>query len=132
MNSDGQDSESTSRESPPDLEDQSEDDTNWFVLILNIPKLGGFLSFCIAVAPLFVLIILFLILGDIFGFDANVDDYMDYVILAAIIPTYFWLVFLENKARVQLCLPIPFVNIPIKWILFPIFIIFVLSVFGIL
>lgn len=103
---------------------------NWVLLILNIPKVGEFLAFCLAAAPLFLMMVGFLLLGDVFGFDGGDDAYAGYVLMAAIVPTYFWLAFLEDRAGVRLCLPIPIVNIPIKWLLLPAFLLLLLDSLG--
>lgn len=99
----------------------------WLHSILSIPEVGDFLAFCIAVAPLVIVMIALIPLGvDIAG-----DSGAGVATLIALVPTFLWLRLLERKAGLRLLLPIPIINIPIIWILPFVALVGILMTFGI-
>jgi hypothetical protein len=110
----------------PDIQDQGEPAafTNWILIILGLPKIGGPLAFLLAFVPFFALLVVFVLAAEAVGFSSDTASVA--AIVVGIPLTYMWLRFLEAKAGVMLCLPIPLINIPIRWALIALVIGFVL------
>jgi len=105
--------DSEQEETLEDLETQDED--SWILIILGFPIVGEFLAFIVAVLPTIILgAAVMLIL------DTDSDTVINWTILLTLPITWFWLRYLEKKAGLVLCLPLPIVNIRIKWILPPV------------
>ncbi len=102
---------------------------SWILLILSIPKIGELLTSLLAIAPA---ILLLLLLG-FSGSDPSNDESTLSIIgiifqfLMVIALTWWWLNYLERKINIAILLPIPFIKIPVKWLLYP----FMLPFFGI-
>lgn len=109
QNSDNGVQQEIEADSPPPMED------TWLGIILGFPYVGEFLAALVAMLPAILAVF---IVG--FAFDTDSDKALDWVILLSLPFTYIWLRYLERKAGVALCLPLPLVNIPIKWTLLPI------------
>jgi hypothetical protein len=108
----------------------SENQYNWLHTILSIPKIGGLLTSIIAILPAALIFLIFS-----FGLPENEETLSGFqffliviMFVSALIGTWSWLNYLERKIRLAIVLPIPFINIPIKWILYP----FMLPFFGIM
>ena len=95
-----------------DLEEHDEE--SWIHIILGFPVVGEFLAAIVAMLPTIVLAIAVLLI-----LDTDSDTVLNWVILLTLPITWFWLRYLERKAGLALCLPLPIVNIRIKWILPP-------------
>ena len=94
---------------------QNQDEESWLHLILGFPYIGEILAAIVAMLPTLVLGIAVLLI-----LDTDSDIVLNWVILLTLPVTYFWLRYLERKAGLALCLPLPIVNIRIKWTLLPI------------
>ena len=92
----------------------------WLHVILDLPKIGGFLCFWLAAAPLFAIMVIHEILFAGPSDAGMTDGELGVAVLVALPPTWWWLRLLERKAGVGLCLPLPIVNIPIRWTLAPV------------
>jgi len=90
---------------------QQQDEESWVHLILGIPYFGEILTFVIAVLPAGLL---FTVLPET---ESKTVEF--FYTVGVLLITYFWLRFLERKARLAICLPIPILNIRIKWLLLP-------------
>ena len=96
--------------------------------ILNLPFIGETLAFILTVIPAGIIALVWVgimsALAWIFGYTT--DEFIETifgvvstlaVLVFAGIISFAWLDFLEEEAGVRMCLPIPFINIPIKWCL---------------
>jgi len=100
--------------------------------ILSLPIIGGILTLGLTLIPAFLFLgIISMILPSNSNENSSVDAYLAILflvlILMAIASTWWWLNYLERKINVSVILPIPFVKIPVKWLLYP----FMLPIFGI-
>jgi hypothetical protein len=82
---------------------------------LGIPYVGEFLAAIIAMLPSILAV-----LAAGFVHDIDSGKVIDWTMLVSLPITYFWLRYLERKAGLVLCLPLPIMNIRIKWILLPV------------
>jgi len=99
----------------PDLgEDQS---PSWVSIILDLPRVGGFLCFALAAIPFFLVALVSTIFADLFGYTSGSESEFFYISVIGWPITYVWLLFLERRAGVALCLPLPIVNIKIRWVM---------------
>lgn len=94
---------------------QEQDEDSWLSIILDFPYIGGFLAAILAMLPTIVLVLAVMLI-----LDTDSDTVIKWAILLSLPVTYFWLRYLERKAGLALCLPLPIVNIRIKWTLLPI------------
>lgn len=94
---------------------QEQDEETWLHVILGIPYVGEFLTFIIAMLPAILLVTVVMLV-----FNTESDTVINWVMLFSLPITYFWLRFLERKARLAICLPVPILNIRIKWLLLPV------------
>ena len=102
---------------------------NWALLILSIPKIGELLTSLLAITPACLLLV---VLGRPGPNPANNESILfifgvGFQFLIVIALTWWWLNYLERKINIAIILPIPFIKIPVKWLLYP----FMLPVFGI-
>jgi len=98
----------------------SENQYKWLHTILSLHKIGGLLTTMIAIAPGALILLLF------YFFPINEEEYivlqlwlMVLISIFALICTWWWLNYLERKINLVILLPIPFIKIPLKWILYP-------------
>ena len=104
---------------------------DFFGVVIRIPVIGEYLTSIIALIPVLILgIILFipfiLLVGDLPG--DQIFYILVFIALFIFIPiSYWWLKILEREVRLIVCLPIPIIQIPVKYILYP----FVQPFFGI-
>ena len=94
---------------------QKQDEDSWLSLILDFPYIGEILAAILAMLPSIILVFVVALV-----LDTDSDVVFNWAILISLPLTYFWLRFLERKAGLALCLPLPIVNIRIKWTLLPI------------
>jgi hypothetical protein len=102
----------------------------WIFTLLSIPKIGGLLATIIIVAPACVFSLLFISIVPIDNPDVPGGPVILITVIllsCMLIATWWWLHYLERKVNLAFFLPIPFINIRIKWILYP----FMLPFFGI-
>ena len=99
-------------------ESGQQDEERWFDLVLGIPYLGNFLTTVIGLLPM-------ILIFAIFGFEQETGSGDEtgptkfWSTLAFIPVLYAWLLFLERKLRLAICLPLPIVSIRLKWLLIP-------------
>ncbi len=113
----------------------SENQYNWIHTILSIPKIGGLLTSVIAITPAILIFLSFSMFTLFFKSEKSkppeeslwIYFFLVFGIVLILIVTWWWLNYLERKINLAIMLPIPFINIPIKWILYP----FMLPFFGI-
>ena len=102
---------------------------NWALLILSIPKIGELLTTLLAIAPAILLLLLLGFPGSNMSNDESklsiIGIIFQFLIVIAL--TWWWLNYLERKINIAIILPIPFIKIPVKWLLYP----FMLPFFGI-
>lgn len=120
-------------DAPPqdEIEPAAETQTGetWLQLVLGIPYIGGILTTLIAVAPM---VLILLILDWTMGIapDSGTGDDIppgEFWLVLLFLPVWHvWLRYLERKAGLAICLPLPVVNIRIKWLLIPFGILWVL------
>ena len=91
------------------------EEDSWLSIILGFPYVGEFLAAVVAMLPSILAVFA---VG--FALDTDSDTVINWTILVSLPVTYFWLRYLERKAGLALCLPLPIVNIRIKWTLLPI------------
>ena len=91
-----------------------EQDPGWVLLILSLPYIGGILTTVLALVPA---ALLFIAVGAVL--DIESETVSNWVLFFALPITWFWLRYLEKRAGVAVCLSIPVLNIPIKWLLLP-------------
>lgn len=94
---------------------EENDEESWILIILGFPVVGEFLAAIVAMLPTIILGIAVLLI-----LDTDSDTVINWTILLTLPITWFWLRYLERKAGLALCLPLPIVNIRIKWVLPPI------------
>ena len=117
----------------PEAKIQVED--TWLHLILGIPYVGDILTALIGFAPM---ILVFWLVYKIFGIDLfsesseSMPPATFWIILLSIPIWYVWLRYLEKKVSLAICLPLPIVNIRIKWLLIPFGIFWVMLYTGII
>lgn len=108
----------------------NENQHNWIFTILSIPNIGGLLTTIIAVAPAAIFSLIFILVSSPEE-SALPDGLLIFItvilLISMLLITWWWLNYLEAKINLAILLPIPFINIPIKWILYP----FMLPFFGI-
>jgi len=108
--------ETTQNHAEPEPAQQDED--RWFDVILGIPYVGDFLTTVIGILPM---ILIFAIFN--FEEDTGAGDVIGpaefWTTLLSIPVLYAWLLFLERKLRLAICLPLPIVSIRLKWLLIP-------------
>jgi len=102
----------------------------WVFTLLSIPQIGGLLATIIVVAPAAVFSLLFISIAPID--DSAIPGwpvilFLVIILSCELIATWWWLHYLERKINLAFYLPIPFINIRIKWVLYP----FMLPFFGI-
>ena len=78
--------------------------------------------------PLFALWLVFGLAAKTVGFGSDTVFVNMAAIVVGIPLTYMWLRFLEAKAGIMLCLPIPIFDIPIRWALIAFVIGYVLNI----
>lgn len=114
---------------------ENNNQNKWIFLILSIPNIGGLLTtivtfapasiFSLVFSPIFILIPSLnesTLLGGLLIFITGI-----LLISMLLLITWWWLNYLEAKIGLAILLPIPFINIPLRWILYP----FMLPFFGI-
>jgi len=112
--------EMTEEITPNQVEPEStqQDEERWFSVILGIPYVGDFLTTVIGILPM---ILIFAVFG--YEQEAATGDETGpkefWTILVCIPVLYAWLLFLERKLRLAICLPLPIVSIRLKWLLIP-------------
>ena len=94
---------------------QEQDEETWLHVILGIPYVGGFLTFAIAMLPAILLVAAVMLI-----FSTESETVINWVMLCSLPVTYIWLRFLERRFNLAICLPIPILNIKIKWLLLPV------------
>lgn len=102
----------------------------WIFKILSIPQIGGLLATILVVAPAAVFSLLFISIVPMDDSDLPGGPlilFLAIILSCELIATWWWLLYLERKIRLAFYLPIPFINIRIKWALYP----FMLPFFGI-
>ena len=104
---------------------------NFFKVFLSIPVIGELLTSIIALIPVVFLGII-LIIPVLLLVDSMAIEYIIYLLLFitifVLIPiSYWWLKLLEREVRLIVCLPIPIIELPVKYILYP----FMFPFFGI-
>ena len=102
----------------------------WLHTLLALPAIGGFLGFCLAALPAFAVLLL---AAEMSATTVWSDTFEMMLLLIALPPTWLWLGFLERKAGLALCLPIPLVSIRLKWLVPPlgaVVLLILLGVFG--
>ena len=80
--------------------------------VLSIPTIGEYLTFGIAVAPIFILVLALIAIWE---------DGSSWTVLIAFPFALWWLRLLERRCDLTICLPIPIINIPVKWFVLPLF-----------
>ena len=80
--------------------------------VLSIPTIGEYLTFGIAVAPIFILVLALIAIWE---------DGSAWTVLIAFPFALWWLRLLEKRCDLTICLPIPIINIPVKWFVLPLF-----------
>lgn len=109
---------------------QSETEKHWVFRILSIPQIGGLLTTVITFGPAAVFSLAFILLSET-GESSTPGPFLIFMTASLIslmlLITWWWLNYLEAKIRLEILLPIPFLKIPLKWILYP----FMLPFFGI-
>ena len=93
---------------------QEQDEETWLHVILGIPYVGGILTFAIAMLPAILLVAAVMLI-----FSTESETVINWVMLCSLPVTYIWLRFLERRFNLAICLPIPILNIKIKWLLLP-------------
>ena len=107
----------------------------WLHIILGIPYLGDLLTTLIAVAPMVLII---LVADQLFGVQLDSDSEeiippAEFWLVLLFIPIwYFWLRYLERKVSLSICLPLPIINIKIKWLLIPFGVLWVMMYTGVI
>lgn len=96
---------------------------NFFKVFLSIPVIGEFLTSILALIPM-VLLGVILIIPVLLLIDYIAIEYFIYLLLFitifVLIPiSYWWLKLLEREVRLIVCLPIPIIELPVKYILYP-------------
>ncbi len=117
------------------IEPEAETQTGetWLQLILGIPYIGDILTTLIAVAPM---VLILLLLHWTLGFEPdsgagdNIPPGEFWLVLLFLPVWHVWLRYLERKAGLAICLPLPIVNIRIKWLLIPFGILWVMMYTG--
>jgi len=103
---------------------------SWIHTILSIPTIGGFLTFVVAIAPAILILLAFspfFLSEESEKANSSLDTLLAFVVpILLLLITWWWLHYLERKIQLGIMLPIPFINIPVKWILYP----FMLPFFG--
>lgn len=94
---------------------QEQDEDSWIHIILGFPIVGEFLAAIVAMLPSILVVAA---VGLILNTES--EYILSWGVLISLPATYFWLRYLERKAGLALCLPLPIVNIRIKWTLLPI------------
>lgn len=106
-------------ENDQDAEEKLKPWQEGLLFITNIPEYGGVVAFVIAIIPTFLVLIFY---AAVFGEPAENDsDTQTFIwpLLIATPLTWKWLLYLERVAKMSICLPIPIINIPVKWLLGP-------------
>ena len=108
----------------------NENQYNWIFTILSIPNIGGLLTTIIAVAPAAIFSLIFILVSS--PEDSELPSGLlifitVFLLISMLLITWWWLNYLEEKINLAILLPIPFINIPLRWILYP----FMLLFFGI-
>ncbi len=94
---------------------------NWALIILSIPKIGELLTSVLAITPALLLLVVLGLLGP---YPSNNESTLfiigvSFQFLIIIALTWWWLNYLERKINIAIILPIPFIKIPVKWLLYP-------------
>ena len=94
---------------------------HWIFSLLAIPRIGGLLATLITVAPAAVFSLMFIAIAPA---DDSIPGTPVIIITAILIScmlisTWWWLHYLERKIGLAIYLPIPFINIRLRWVLYP-------------
>lgn len=109
---------------------KSENQHKWIFTILSIPQIGGLLTTILTLGPAAIFSLIFILIstpedstlpGGLLIFTTAI------LLIIMLLVTWWWLNYLEGKMNLTILLPIPFIKIPLKWILYP----FMLPFFGI-
>jgi hypothetical protein len=103
----------------------------FFRVMTSIPFIGEYITSIIALIPIVILGIILLFPFNILAENIAVE-YVIYILIFffffILIPiAYWWLLWIEREVRLVVCVPIPIIEIPVKYVLYP----FMLPFFGI-
>jgi hypothetical protein len=100
-----------------------ENGSYWYFFHYNLlPKIVGFILVCISFVPAAIISMVYtLLIGPGEKESTGIADVIlvFVVISCIIISTWWWLHYLEEKTKMDILIPIPFVRIRLKWVLFP-------------
>lgn len=108
----------------------NENQHDWIFAILSIPNIGGLLTTIITFAPAAIFSLIFILVSpaDESSLPGGLLIFITAILLISmLLITWWWLNYLEAKINLAILLPIPFINIRLRWILYP----FMLPFFGI-
>jgi len=95
----------------------------FFRVFISIPVIGEFVTSIIALIPLVILGLILIIPLRILNNNIMIEYFIFieiFIFIFILIPiAYWWLLLLEREVRLVVCLPIPFIQIPIKYVLYP-------------
>ena len=101
-----------------------------FLYSTLLPKIGRLLLFFTVFAPASVISLLYVSLFP----DEKTESIDIYAVITVtitiscmIVSTWWWLNYLEKKVNFPILLPVPLINVPLKWVIYP----FMLPFFGI-
>lgn len=96
----------------------------FFRALISIPIIGEFVTSIIALIPLVIFGSILIIPLAYFLHGYIIIQYFIYILIFIfifiLIPiAYWWFILLEREVKLVVCLPIPFIQIPIKHVLYP-------------
>lgn len=111
------------------VENNSKPKHKWIFTILSIPEIGGLITTIITLAPASIFSLIFILISpsEESALPGAPLIFITAILLSSmLLTTWWWLNYLEGKLNLAILLPIPFLKIRLKWVLYP----FMLPFFG--